>query len=222
MSRTIVHKTNSYQNTLSFLPIADNDIMIRQETLSDMELYRIRLLIDIIKFDIEASFENEDIEVLRKVIMDHLQIMTNEDVKAFLIKPFENNKKTLLEDQERNSATLDEIDRSIEAIQDMTDEQLRRAKNDIAQNILSVDMGLIQAGMSISLQNIIRHEIGHGLGLEHFTPFDIRWKDRNIMAPYSSQSYSQITILKEIDPFAVYGIFCLYSQYPNFTNHALH
>ena len=56
-SRTTVSETNPYQNTPSFLPITDSDIMIRQEILSDMELYRSRLLIDINKLDIEGSFE---------------------------------------------------------------------------------------------------------------------------------------------------------------------
>ena len=217
ISKITVSKTNPYQNTPSFLSITDADIMIRQEILSDTEIYRSRLLIDIDNLGIEGSFENADVEILRKVIMDHLQTMTDEDVKAFLIKPLEKNKKALLEDQENNSAKIDEIDQRIDTAQNMNNQQLRRTKIDIAQKILSVDMNLIQAEMSILLQSTIKHEIGHGLGLKDLIVLNGTQRSWNIMDPYSFQFYNQITILREIDRSAVYGVLCLYSEYPIFT-----
>ena len=126
-------------------------------------------------------------------------------------------KKALLEDQEHNSAKIDEIDQRIEATQDMTDEQFRRVKTDMAQSILSVDMNLIQAEMSIFLQTAIKHEIGHGLGLKDIIVSNKTQRGGNIMDPYSFQFYNQITILREIDRSAVYGVLCLYSEYPIFT-----
>ena len=224
----ITPKTEYTQNDLPFLPITDSDIMIREEVLTDIGFYRNRLFANMKHLGIEGDFNDEDIEVIKSAIVNHIINMSDEDVKAFLIEDFEVEKKELealrnIEDyQDFISDTLDEINQRIEEVQNMTHEQIRQVRINMSYNLLYVNMDIMESQSSFILQNTIRHEMGHGLGLRDYTlPDHHPIRSMNVMRPYLVEAYSQITILKEIDPFAVYGVFCLYKEYPNITDSVL-
>lgn len=229
LSRIVPSKTEFYQNALSFLPITDVDIMIREEVLTDIGFYKHRLLVNLRRLGIGGNFDSENIEVIRSTIFDYIANMSNEDIKALLIEDLEVEKKELVEasknaenNQDILHGALYEIEQKIETFQNMTDGQIGEVRNTLSNTLLSVDMDLMQSQSSVMLQNTIRHEMGHGLGLEEYIlPRGHPMRYQNVMRPHVVEAYSQITILKEIDPFAVYGVFCLYKEYPNITDSVL-
>ena len=215
-------ETEHSHDTLPFVPITNSDIMIREEALTDIEFYRNQLLADSKRLGLEEGFNDEHIEVIRDAVFNHIRNMSSEDVKAFLTKDFEIRKEEIeafrnREGHQNLTNALDEMNQRIAEVQSLTNEQIRNIKIAVTNRFLLVNTDIIESQSSFVLQNTIRHQIGHELGLEHLIVSNGPWKDRNIMDPYPSQAYNQITMLKEIDPFAVHGVFCLYSEYPIFT-----
>ena len=209
-------KTNLPQSA-PFVPIFDTDIIIREEALTDIGFYRHQLFTHMKRLGIEGDFHNEHIEVIRSAIVNHIIDMSDEDVKDLLIKDLEAQKATI-RDQDRDPSLLDEVDQIIAETQSMSHQRTRQVKINLANNLLSGDMDTMESQSSIVLQNIIRHEIGHGLGLiDYIPPAHHPMRHRSTMRPYLVEAYGQMTILKEIDPFAVLGLACLYNEHPDFS-----
>ncbi len=219
----------------NFLPITNADIFIREETLTNIGFYRHLLFATMRDLGIEGDFSNEHIEVIRSAIVEHIINMSSQDVKTFLIEDIEAGREELETFRETRSnqnltsdvsdtidRRLDEIDQRLEEIHNMTDEQIRTFKINLTYNRLSVDMDTMESESqsSITFENVIRHEMGHGLGLRDYVLFNNHpMRNLNIMGPYLVQAYGQITIRKEIGTFAIYGLYCLYSGYPDFIQH---
>ncbi len=210
MSRIAISTTNNDQD--ASLYITGSDILIREEVLTDISFYRYQLLIDMRNLGIEKDFSNESIEVIRDAIVDYMTNVSDEDLKAGLVRDI--YRATAIQNPNPDSSQLDEINAYVESF---TDERLRGIRTDAMNNLLSID---ISSQDSIVLQNTIRREMGHGLGLgSYMLPDGHPMRDLNIMSPYrGAQAYNQ-RVLKEIDLFAVQGIRCLYRGYPNFTRY---
>ncbi len=225
-SGVITSKAEFDLNTSSFIPITDSDIMIGEGTLTDIGFYRNLLLVDMKSLGIEGDFNDKSTETIRRAISSHIINMTDEDVKALSIKLLEVEKERL--EASRNTGSthdtifdaLNEMDQRIEGIQNMSTREARQFKNNISRTLLFVDMDLMESQSSVIFQTIVKRKIGDGLGLMGYVlPDNHPMRHSNIMRPHYVEDYGQITTHKEIDPFAILGVFCLYKDYPTITNY---
>ena len=220
ISKSMPSKVENAQETLPLVFITDSDMLLREETLTDIGFYRGQLLVSMKLLGIEEDFNDKHIEVIRSAAEEHITGMSSEDMTDFLIRGFE-AEETAIRNQNLDPSRLDDIERAIEQARNLTDEQIREIKIMLANRLLYVDIDLMESQSSIVFQNTVSHEMGHGLGLIDYTfPDNHPMRNLNIMRPHLiEESYRQLTILKEIDPSAFFGLLCLYSQYPNFTYH---
>ena len=208
-----IPRPDKIPSDLPFVPITDADIIIREEALTDIGFYRSQLLLDLENLGIEGDFSNESFEVIKNTILDHIRNMNREDFETFLREQIESFSNT-----ETSTSTPDAVSRRIQRIQNMTDQQIRRHKTTIANRFSLVSASVMESQHPFVLHNTVGHQIGHGLGLrDYIVPPDHFMRDRNVMKPHTAGNYGDMIIPKEIDPFAVYGLFCLYSEYPSFT-----
>ncbi len=226
VSEVMTAKAEFDYNTSSFIPITDSDIMIGEGTLTDIGFYRNLLLVDTKSLGIEGDFNDKSTETIRRAISGHIINMTDEDVKALSIKLLEAGKERL--EASRNTGStqdpifdaLNEMDQRIEDIPNMSTREVRQFKNNISRTLLFVDMDLMESQSSVIFQTIVKRKIGDGLGLMGYVlPDNHPMRHSNIMRPHYVEDYGQITTHKEIDPFAIFGVFCLYKDYPTITNY---
>ena len=153
------------------------------------------------------------LKLLKNAILDHIRNMNREDFEVFLRGQIESSGNT-----ETPASTPEAAARRIQEIQNMNDRQFRRVKTAITNRFSLVSASIMESQHPFVLINTVGHQIGHGLGLRDYIPPSNHFmRGKNVMEPYAVGNYGHMIIPKEIDPFAVYGVSCLYSEYPSFT-----
>ena len=202
---------SSENDTLPYQPIVDVDIMIWTETLTDLEFYRNHLIKDLQNLGVEEDFSNTSVEPLRKRISDHIENMTPEELKAGIIKQFEG--RILANQEAGRPIPQNDIDREIAQIQNLSAGEINKIKANTKDKALTVDLNLMNSQSSIALQNIVKHEMGHGLGLNDFeVPLPSQPIKTNLMGPKLFYRHREITVPQQVNSFDLFALSCLYDQ----------
>ena len=162
-TRPILSRDKALYDTLPYIPIIDVDILIQKDALTDLEYYRAQLIKRLKSLGVEKDFSDTDVETLQRRVADRIENMTSEDVKTFLIEAI---KRTALLNQYTNTfTTQDDIDERIAQIQNLDIRRINQNKAMLRYDLLTVNLALMNSQSSVALQNIIKHEMGHVLGL---------------------------------------------------------
>ena len=192
-----------------FLPIAETDMMIREEILTDLETYRHHLITSLQELGAEEPFFDLNVHELRKMVSSHLENMSVEEYRSLAISDSERKRQTI----SNNSPTmrvydLQNINQDIEKLRNMEHGEVQSLKYDEMTRFLNADIEMMETSSSITLVTAVMHEMGHGLGLNHIPSNS----NRPLMEVEIYSRPSQITIPKEIDSQALDGMRCLYTD----------
>ena len=194
---------------LPFLPLAEVDMMIRQEALTDFEMYKYNLIMSLQDLGVTKPLSDLSVNELRRMVFFHFENMHVEEYRALVIRDMERTRDAI----SNNSPTMTEHDpqklnQDIEEVRNMESRRLRFLKYDQILNLLNVDLEMMETQSSITLVNAIMHEIGHGFGLNHIpsNPY------KPLMEASIYSEPDQITISKEVDSYALRGMRCLYED----------
>ena len=154
--------------SLPFLPIVETDMMIREEALSDLELYRYHLIDTLQKLGAQEPLSHLSVNDLRKMVFFHFENMTVEEYRSLALKSLE-RERNAMNDMSHSIRRVDpqKLDQDIEELKNMEPERVRFFKYDQIIRYLNVDIEMMKTQSSITLVNTAMHEMGHGLGLNH-------------------------------------------------------
>ena len=199
--------------SLPFLPISETDMMIREEVLTDLEFYRYNLIMNLKKLEVEEEpLFDMSVEDLRDMVYFTLKDMTVEEYRFLTLRHLERSRDVIndIDPNAMGGINSRELDMEIERLRNMESERVRFLKYDGITRLLNVDMEMMEDQSSISLVKAIMHEIGHGFGLNHIPPR--RDEPRPLMEENIYTTLSDLTVPKEIDFYAIWGMFCLYED----------
>ena len=196
--------------SLPFFPITETDIMIREEILTDLELYRYTLIMNLQKLGVEGPLFDVRVDDLRYMVFFRLESMTVEEFRSLTLESLERTRDAV---NNRSSNLIgmsdsQELDWAIEELRNMKPARVRSFKYDGIAKLLDVDMEMMRTQSSVILVSTIMHEMGHGLGLNQIPSNPDG--PRLLMEEHPYNKLSEMTIPKEIDPYALLGTLCLY------------
>ena len=99
----------------------------------------------------------------------------------------------------------------IEELKTMKPRRVRFFKYNKITDLLNVDMEMMRTQSSITLMNTALHEIGHGLGLNHYSFYE-RGQPKPLMGVSIYDELDDLTLPKEVDHYAKWGVQCLYND----------
>ena len=201
----------TFNDTLPYIPIIDIDIIIPKYALTDLEFYRVHLIENLRYLGVKDDFSHTNVETLQRRIADHIKNMTDEEIRNSIIKDI---KRAALGSQYTTRPTAqDDIDRQVAQVQNLNNEEIDAFRNTIIGSLLTVDLDTMNSQSSVALQNIAKHEMGHGLGLRDFEIITGQGRrEIPLMGFKLIHSYSTLTIPHHTGFYDIFALSCLYNE----------
>ena len=156
-------------NSSSYLKISDADIIINERFITDVEFVRFFLLKRLKYLGVEVD-DVEDIEMLLDKIITYWEAMSIEDTRRLAIRELEGKKSQFL----KNGASRGYIEEAMDFLNgrvllytELEDIHLASIRNDTIHGYQNIYPEKLKNGNTI-LRDTILHELGHGLGLDHY------------------------------------------------------
>ena len=207
-------------NVVSY-PIFDVDILLNNSFATDRQVLQVTLGIELNQLGIENPPLNADVIDVYNMLIERLETINIEEFRTILIEELRQRRR--LEQQSlnelKNKVGLPEtveakfnesfarIDKDIFVMERVPPLELQVMITNRYDAISSINLDPFQSSSSIYFKSVMKHELLHGLGLDHYEAENLKPFMRN---GRDIDSVEDILIPEQVDIYAKKSLSCLY------------